>query len=208
MKKKQVFRVFTIRRRLLDFAAMALLVASLAPLPRPVTAQEADTVVTMWFAIFNNPDACTGGGPGVCTAADLRNPAAQASLLYATGQRVRSPERVSFAAALGKASTIGVESGYGLLDLTKAEIHLVLRTHGPMLAGLLDQQATTFNGGCPPNSCGNLQFAVHRPAEADPEGRSISVVQRWSDRSVVSGASSTVWRRNDGIIAVFNTDLR
>jgi len=110
-----------------------------------------------WSSDVCSSDLCTGGGPGVCTAADLRNPAAQASLLYATGQRVRSPERVSFAAALGKASTIGVESGYGLLDLTKAEIHLVLRTHGPMLAGLLDQQATTFNGGCPPNSCGNLQ---------------------------------------------------
>jgi hypothetical protein len=94
-----------------------------------------------------------------------------------------------------------------LLDLTKAEIHLVLRTHGLMRADLLGQQVTMFNGGCPPNSCGNLQFAVHRPGEADTEGRSISVVQRWSDRSVVPEASSTLWRRNDGIIAVFHTDL-
>jgi hypothetical protein len=89
---------------------MAVLTASFTTQPRLAATQETDTAVTMWFAIFNNPGACMAGGSGVCGAPDLQNAAAQASLLYATGQRVRGPGWVSFAAALGKTSTIGADS--------------------------------------------------------------------------------------------------
>ena len=59
--------------------------------------------------------------------------------------------------------------GNGLRDLEATEIHLVLRTHGPVLTGdLLDSQLGTFNGGClagEPNvgACANIQFAYFNP---------------------------------------------
>jgi hypothetical protein len=72
----------------------------------------------------------------------------------------------------------------------------------------LDEQISTFNGGCPPNTCGNLQVAVHRLSEADASGRSTSSVRLFGTPTVVPEASSTLWRRDDGIIAVFHTELQ
>jgi hypothetical protein len=52
-----------------------------------------------------------------------------------------------------------------LLNAKRAEIHLVVRSHGPASAdpAVLQQQLTTFNGGCPPNTCMNVQAAPHLP---------------------------------------------
>jgi hypothetical protein len=48
----------------------------------------------------------------------------------------------------------------------KSEIHLVLRSHGPAMVDnpqVLQEQLSSFNGGCPPNTCGNLQASIHQP---------------------------------------------
>lgn len=61
--------------------------------------------------------------------------------------------------------------GDGILeDPRGAEIHLVLRTHGEAIPGLVGYQLTTFNAGCTtappalqgPNTCMNLQAAIHK----------------------------------------------
>jgi hypothetical protein len=193
---------------------MALLVVGVTTQPPLATTQEEDTAVTMWWVIFNNPEFCTGGGPGVCGVPDLRNEAVQTSLIWASGQRLERNKPVSFAAALSPKSTLGdvpalAPFGPGLLDPRKAEIHVVLRTHGSLLPDLaqLNEQLSSFNGGCPPNSCANAQVAIHRPAEADESGRSSSDVFAFSNHAVVPDARSTLTRRDNGVIAVVHTEL-
>ena len=44
-----------------------------------------------------------------------------------------------------------------------AEIHMVVRTHGPLLVGDVDSQIGYFGGGCAVNACFD-QFAVAFPA--------------------------------------------
>ncbi|MGH3647369.1 MAG: hypothetical protein ACRDTM_09355 [Micromonosporaceae bacterium] len=45
-------------------------------------------------------------------------------------------------------------------------MHLVIRTHGPAIPGMLDYQISSFNGGCAPGEpntglCRNVQASVH-----------------------------------------------
>ena len=42
-----------------------------------------------------------------------------------------------------------------------AEIHAVLRTHGPVIADALEGQMTTFGGSCDVQECEDVQGAVH-----------------------------------------------
>jgi hypothetical protein len=60
----------------------------------------------------------------------------------------------------------------GLIDASKAEVHLVVRTHGGPIHGHVHEQLTTFGGGCTPetggdleygNECIDQQFAIHVP---------------------------------------------
>jgi hypothetical protein len=48
-------------------------------------------------------------------------------------------------------------------DVLGSEIHLVVRDHGPKFPG--NDQLSGFNGGCPPETCVNVQASVH-PAPA------------------------------------------
>lgn len=126
------------------------------------------TAVTGWFAIFNFPRHCA---TTPCTSADLVNPEVQASVLNAGGRIIGADGTATFGAfrAVGDATGAGGPPGTpnpGLLEPLKAEIHLVTRTHGPALLDdpeVLGQQLTTFNGGCPPNTCANLQASIHQP---------------------------------------------
>ena len=51
--------------------------------------------------------------------------------------------------------------GSGLLEAQGAEVHLILRTHGLPIPGWVDEQISTFEGGCEVNVCANQQFAIH-----------------------------------------------
>ncbi len=123
------------------------------------------TAVTAWFAIFNFPRHCA---TSPCTSADLVNPDVQASVLGFGGRIIGADGTATFGAfrAVGDASFAGGPPGTpnpGLLRPFRAEIHLVTRTHGPASndPGILAQQLSMFNGGCPP--CANLQASIHQP---------------------------------------------
>jgi hypothetical protein len=125
------------------------------------------TVVTLWWAFFNNPKSCATPG---CSPNDLANPDVNASLQYAGGRIVGVDGSVSFGGFLGVADNTGFEirpgmpnPAPGLVKPKKATIHLVVRSHGPASTdpAILSQQLTSFNGGCTTaNPCSNIQAAV------------------------------------------------
>jgi hypothetical protein len=139
--------------------------------------------ITLWWVFFNFPEHCTAPVPGLaqCSEADLFNEAVQASVMYATGHVIGGSGHGNYGSYRSVGDTSGdVFGGPGLLNPLGAEIHMVLRTHGPTIPGLVNEQINTFNGGCQPpewwdgptpphwgapgpNECVDLQFAVHLP---------------------------------------------
>ena len=123
-------------------------------------------VYTAWLGVFNNPKACA---TSPCTPADFANPVAEGSVIYGSGQIAGDDGTVNFVVFHAVGDTTGVVAnigtGGGLLNTKKAEIHLVTRTHGLASTdpAVLQQQLSTFNGGCPPNTCVNVQAAPHQP---------------------------------------------
>jgi hypothetical protein len=125
------------------------------------------TAVTLWWAIFNNPHNCA---TRPCTPADLSNPSVQGSVASAGGKIIGADGAATFGAfrAVGDKTGVfpGIGTAEGLLNGTRAEIHLVTRTHGQANLNdpvMLNEQLSLFNGGCPPNICTNLQASIHRP---------------------------------------------
>lgn len=128
------------------------------------------TVVTFWWAIFNNPKYCAAE---LCAPPDLNNPDVEGSLQYGGGAIVGAGGRADFSGYLA----VGDNTGYfllpqfpnmpnpapGVINPKSAEIHLVIRTHGVASAdpATLNLQLTTFTGGCVgmPSPCANIQAA-------------------------------------------------
>ena len=120
---------------------------------------------TAWFAIFNNPKACA---TDPCTGDDLANPHVRGVVLNATGQIAGEDGTADFGAfrAVGDPSGRAEELGtaMALRQPLKAQIYLVVRSHGQALNGAaLQAQLSMFNGGCPPNNCDDVQIAFHLP---------------------------------------------
>lgn len=137
---------------------------------------------TMWWVVWNNPEACGADG---CNEGDLGNPATGLDIGYAAGVVVGESGRGAFTARLregrplsGFPTEFGITSGSGLIDAEEAEIHLVVRSHGPRIPGLVGEMTRTFHAGCDysvfgglieegsygtagPNTCTDVQFAVH-----------------------------------------------
>ena len=119
-------------------------------------------VYTAWWIFFNNPKACIDG----CGGDDFDNPDVQAVALWGSGQIAGADGTADFGAFRAVGDLTGLEPGNGTVGLVnpfKAEIHLVVRSHGPAIPALLSQQLSKFDGGCPPNTCMNLQAAMHQP---------------------------------------------
>ena len=131
------------------------------------TALVPDAPYTAWWVVFNRPRACYT--PYACGSDDLGNAAAEVGVFFAAGRTTDAHGQASFAAQVD----------YGELPQGEdqvpnparanpvrpgAEIHIVLRDHGPALDDpeALEAQLTRFNGGCPPNACANVQASVHR----------------------------------------------
>jgi hypothetical protein len=133
-----------------------------------------ETVVTLWWAIFNEPSHCATPN---CAPSDLNNPAVNGSLQFGGGQVVGLNGRADFGGYLA----VGDNTGFhllpqfplmpnpapGLVNPKGATVHLVIRTHGAASADptTLNQQLSSFGGGCSviPNPCANIQAALFLP---------------------------------------------
>jgi hypothetical protein len=159
------------------------------------------TVVTFWWAVFNNPEFCATPG---CAAPDLNNPQVNGSTQFGGGLIVGANGRADFSGYLTRGDNTGFEilppfpnmpnPSPGIVSTKRATIHLVIRTHGGASADptILNQQLTTFGGGCAvsvPSPCANIQAAlflkpassVAKSADFDGDGRSDVSVFRPSD---------------------------
>ena len=133
-----------------------------------------------WWVIFNNPAGCSDGE---CGENDVLPPPgtaqAEVSVLWATGGII-GPDRMGhFSASLG----LGLESaagqviyGDGLTNPMGADVHMIVRYHGPAVwsdADALLGQMSSFQGECTPGSslgvgsgsfdCFDPQATVHNP---------------------------------------------
>ena len=148
---------------------------------------------TYWWVVFNDPSQCLGG---VCGEGDIflepGNPAAGfnieqinavgISVLGGNGEIANNGGRATFTGTLFEESSVGhdVVIGPGGLvpagsllaegNTMSAEIHILLRDHGPALTGAaLAAQLSTFGANCigmdPDGTyeCVEPQFAVHEP---------------------------------------------
>ena len=120
-------------------------------------------VYTAWWVFFNKPKRCASSP---CAVSDLDNPDTEPSVVNVTGRVVGADGTADFGAFIGVGDTTGSVFGPGLLEPMKAEIHLVVRTHGPALLDdpqQLREQLSMFNGGCPPNTCEDVAVSIHQP---------------------------------------------
>ena len=140
---------------------------------------------TVWWVVFNNPEECENG----CGEPDLFNDDVGGSVLYAAGHIIGGNGKGHFAGSLRTGDLRGCQAPWdafdleliggegeldmcrdGLVDPQGAEIHLVVRTHGERIPGMVQDQINTFAGGCTaessfgaadgPNECEDQQFAV------------------------------------------------
>ncbi len=122
---------------------------------------------TMWFVVFNNPDACVDGcgEDEVLNAAQGINNDARVGVHFGNGHVAGGADFHS-AARLKVGDETGKVFGFALEDPMAAEVHTVLRSHGPA-KNLTGQQLSdalhSLNGGCEVNICGDAQAAIFKP---------------------------------------------
>ncbi|HIF97257.1 MAG TPA: hypothetical protein EYQ54_09580 [Myxococcales bacterium] len=114
---------------------------------------------TVWALVFNDPAACEDG-------CDLHDMGADGFAALWTGVGVVANEdgEADFESVMFEDEPAGeILMGPGLVDARRAEIHLIVRSHGPAAFGdsaVLNDQLTTFGGGCEISACEDVQYAT------------------------------------------------
>ena len=111
---------------------------------------------TMWWVIFNSPENCTGANsPTPETGAFCGMGDFDASQLEPAGTAWGLCDGFVGSEGGTFSCTRSISDGdtdfelSGITDPMNAEIHMILRTHGPALQGaMLDAQLTSYMGGC------------------------------------------------------------
>ena len=108
---------------------------------------------TTWWAIFNNPENCQGDEG--CDLPDLLEADVNASVFWADGYVVRNNGFGHFRSYIREGRVPSAEGKFvlgpdGLVDSRKAEIHLVVKYHGPASSDpdTLYEQTHTLLGTC------------------------------------------------------------
>jgi hypothetical protein len=138
------------------------------------TGLAASGAYSWWWVVFNYPQFCVGGCglddlPVGATPISVGDPRVHASLLWGGGFVSNGTGAAEVSALLERNKAPGeIKFGPGLKRPRAAEIHIVLRSHGPAIAGEVADQIGRFDGGCTPEEIAammcpntNVQFAAH-----------------------------------------------
>jgi len=138
-------------------------------------------VYTLWWVVWNKPENCTI--PFACGEPDFEiADQVEVEVLNAYGHVADERGGIgTFTANLKENDNsesvnpvFGLPYYGGLHDAQTAEIHLVLRSHGPAIRGKVYDQMSSYEGGCDvsfppftqvpsnPGECGDMQAAVHQ----------------------------------------------
>jgi hypothetical protein len=105
--------------------------------------------VTLWWVVFNHPENCSGGECGVDDAwPPPGNTAAGASVMFATGHVIGGSGQGNFGGHVSVGEPSGGPWPVGLTNPRGAEIHFILRDHGPAIPEIVQEQISTAGGGC------------------------------------------------------------
>jgi hypothetical protein len=126
---------------------------------------------TMWWVIWNNPDGCEDG----CGPDDLARSlvggndlSGTVGVLPATGSVATSGHWSASATLAEGVIPPNAVVPIALEDAATAEVHLVVRSHGPASNFTADELVgalTTIGGGCGINTCGDAQDVIFLPPE-------------------------------------------
>lgn len=118
---------------------------------------------TIWWAVYNYPENCAGP----CGFDDDLSPAVGAFWVNATGKVITNGDQANFVAHLDADGPFGeiLVPGAGLANPQGAEVQIVVRYHGVAIPGMIEEQTSTFLGGCPDGGapCQDLQLIVFQP---------------------------------------------
>jgi hypothetical protein len=106
---------------------------------------------SVWWVIFNNPEACGDDG---CDGGDFPNPEVEASVMNATGRVADENGNALFAAFLPAGlmhtnpdrGNVRQVFGPGLQNVAGAEIHIVVKCHGEASGN--PEQLSTVDADC------------------------------------------------------------
>jgi len=115
--------------------------------------------ITLWIVIFNNPGACAV--PNMCgDDADFGNPDVMPDVVHGGGNVVGASEKTTigfhYETGENKGSIADIfflprndeGEGFGLLNSRGAEVHYVIRFHGPVDPAAMPAQIHSYGGGC------------------------------------------------------------
>jgi hypothetical protein len=99
-----------------------------------------------WYVIFNRPDQCAGG-PGACDLGDTGNPDVRLGVLNAGGFVSTADGTGYFTGTLQTGQPPAGMCCVGrLMHGYKSEVHIVIQTHGPAVAGTVASEITLPTG--------------------------------------------------------------
>jgi hypothetical protein len=124
--------------------------------------------VTIWFVIFNYPEECENPtAVSACSGGDLGIEGVEGSVAHAAGHFIGGRGTGRFAGHLRTGDTSRALFGPGVINVDGAEVHLIVRSHGPRVPGIANDQIHTVDGGCSDDPeedvCHSPQFSVHEP---------------------------------------------
>lgn len=131
---------------------------------------------TVWLVIFNDPSGCSDP----CGENDLDDLTGDPSVIWSGAGGIANPAgNLNMSGYLSEGNPQGYQQLFtdlgvpdpGFVDAEGAEIHNIVRDHGPATGN--PDQVSTFEGDCTPASsfglgsgtyeCEDVQFSIHMP---------------------------------------------
>jgi len=137
-------------------------------------------VYTLWFVAINKPENCASSP---CKGSDVigNNATVDADVRWADGGVAGKDGTLRLTTWAPAGEWTGGWFGNGYKDLKRAEIHVVVNDHGPVIPGRESEMLSTYRGGCTdeslpppfpesaksdgtagPNTCALVQDAIFR----------------------------------------------